>query len=167
LTPEWMVQVQRWSPVASRWNFLQPQTSRDCYEHRLNWSVWHETTNISLRSRKDCQWLRICWVTLCCEGMTATSTLESEISSHTKESSKRRLTCRSERGDPPRYWETSSWEHSLVLAPTLTCEGYSGCHEVEEAGVMTMRMSPEDHPLTTTTTDVPGGKPQDRSRSVM
>jgi hypothetical protein len=28
LTPEWVVQVQRWSPRTSKWNFLQPQAGR-------------------------------------------------------------------------------------------------------------------------------------------
>ncbi len=29
LAPEWEVQVQRWSPSASIWNFLEPQAARD------------------------------------------------------------------------------------------------------------------------------------------
>ncbi len=36
-----------------------------------------------------------------CEGMTVTSGFESEFSSRTKESSKRRLNCGSERGVSP------------------------------------------------------------------
>ncbi len=43
-----------------------------CCESRLNCSARHESVNKSLRSRKGYQWLSICWVTLCCEGMTVT-----------------------------------------------------------------------------------------------
>jgi hypothetical protein len=28
LKPEWVVQVQRWSPIVSSWNFLQPEATR-------------------------------------------------------------------------------------------------------------------------------------------
>ncbi len=63
----------------------------------VNCSARHDPGNISLRSRKVCQWLRICWVTLFFEGMTTTSGLEAELSSNTKESSKRRLNWGSER----------------------------------------------------------------------
>jgi hypothetical protein len=94
-----------------------------CYcECRVNCSVWRETGNISLRSRKGFQWMRICWVTLWCYGMTATSVLETDLSSLSKETSKRSLSCGSERGTPPFCWETSSWEHSVGLDPTLTCD---------------------------------------------
>ncbi len=64
-------------------------TMRYC-ERRLNCSARREPENISLRSRKGFQWLRICWVILCCEGMATTSALEAELSSRTKEASKRR-----------------------------------------------------------------------------
>ncbi len=56
-----------------------------CCEHRLNCSVRSEPGNISLRSRKCCQWLWICWVILCSEGMSGTAALETEFSSHTNE----------------------------------------------------------------------------------
>jgi hypothetical protein len=64
-----------------------------CCEHNLNCSGRPEPTNLCVRSRKGCQWSRICWVTLNCEKMTATPVMESELSSHKKEASKRRLTC--------------------------------------------------------------------------
>jgi hypothetical protein len=70
-------------------------------------------------SRKGYQWLKICWVTLNCEGMSTTSSLETELSSRTKEVSKSRLSSGSERGSTPSWWETSSWEDSLVLVPTF------------------------------------------------
>ncbi len=44
-----------------------------CYE-RLN-TRFTSSVSISLRSRKGFQWLGICWVTLYCEGMAATSVL--------------------------------------------------------------------------------------------
>jgi hypothetical protein len=69
-----------------------------CCERRLNCSARRDPGNIILRSRKGCQWLSICWVTLCCEGMTVTSVLETELSSRTKETSMRRLSCGMERG---------------------------------------------------------------------
>ena len=93
--------------------------SMHCCECRFNCSARRERVNISLRSWKGFQWLSICWVTLCCEGMTTTSALETDLSSHTKETSKSRSSCGSERGTAPCCWETSSWENSLALAPTL------------------------------------------------
>jgi hypothetical protein len=54
---------------------------------------------------KGWQWLSICWVTLCCEGMTsATSALETELSFRKKESSKRWLRWGSERGAVSCCW---------------------------------------------------------------
>ncbi len=95
-----------------------------------------------------------CWVTLCGEGMTTTSGLEAELSSRTRETSKRRLKAEGVRGEQPpadeRHHPGLQWMSRIV-----------------ETGEVTMRMSPEDHPLTTTTADVPGEKPQVRSRNVM
>ncbi len=65
----------------------------NCCECRLTCSTWHESTNVSLRSRKDWQWMSICWVTLWCEGMTVTAALEGDLSSRSKEVSKRWLSC--------------------------------------------------------------------------
>ncbi len=53
---------------------------KGCCERSLNCSARREPGNISLRSWKGCQWLSCCWVTLCCEGMTAVSALEAELS---------------------------------------------------------------------------------------
>ncbi len=91
-------------------------------QRKLNCSVWREPTYLSLRSRNSCQWSRICLVTLNWEGMTVTSTLESEISSRTKEDSMRRLSCGSERGTGSWRWETPSWEFGLGPDPMLTCD---------------------------------------------
>ncbi len=52
--------------------------------------------------------------------MTVTTTLETELSSHTKEDSKRWSSCGMKRGDASYCWETLSWELSPPLDPTLT-----------------------------------------------
>ena len=44
-----------------------------CCGRRLNCSARSDPTNISLRSRKDFQYLSSCWMTLCCEGMRETT----------------------------------------------------------------------------------------------
>jgi hypothetical protein len=93
-----------------------------CCERRLDCSARCEPANISLRSGKVWQWLSICWVTLCYEGMTVTSALETELSSRTKEALKRRLSCGMGRGVVYCCWETPSWELSPPLPPTLTCD---------------------------------------------
>ncbi len=56
-------------------------------------------------------------MTLNCEGMTATPGWETEVSSHVKETSKRRLSSGSERGEDSSYSETPSWEFSVALVP--------------------------------------------------
>ncbi len=69
-----------------------------CCEHKFNGSVRRDPTNLTFWSRRGCQWNRISWVTLNCEGMVSTLALETDLSSHVKESSKRRLSCGSEWG---------------------------------------------------------------------
>ncbi len=69
-----------------------------CCERRHHCSARRKPGNISLRSRKVYQWLSICWVTLYCEGMKVTTTWETELSSLTKKSWKRRLNCGMESG---------------------------------------------------------------------
>jgi hypothetical protein len=81
-----------------------------CCECMLNCSAQSESGNMSLRSWKGCQWLSICWVTLWCEGMTVTSGLEVDLSSRTKESSMRRLSCGNERLAVSSCWDTPSWD---------------------------------------------------------
>ena len=86
-------------PVISVWSTESSTvTTMCCCERRFNCSGRRDPTSLSLRSRKGCQYRRICWVTLNCEGMTATPALEAELSSLTKEPSKRRLSNGSERG---------------------------------------------------------------------
>ncbi len=99
--------------------------SMHCCECRFNCSARRERVNISLRSWKGFQWLSICWVTLCCEGMTVTSSLETEFSSRTKDSevSMRRLSCGNMRVSVSCYWGIPSWDLSPPLAPPLTCDG--------------------------------------------
>ncbi len=82
-------------------------TTMHCCERRLNCSTRCETVNISLRSWKDCQWLSICWVTLSCEGMVVTSSLETELSSHTREVSMWRLIYGIQRGTSSFFWGSS------------------------------------------------------------
>ena len=52
-------------------------TTMRCCERRLNRSARREASNISLRSRKGCQWLSICWVTLSCDLLRYTILSES------------------------------------------------------------------------------------------
>ena len=93
-----------------------------CCERKLNCSWRREPTNLSLRSRKGCQWSRICLVTLSWEGMTATPALETDLSSRVKEVSKRWSSRGRERGAASWCWGTPSWELSRALAPTLPCD---------------------------------------------
>ncbi len=50
-----------------------------CWQRRLTCSERREPTNISLGSRKCCQWLSIWRVIPWCDGMTGTTTLERRV----------------------------------------------------------------------------------------
>ncbi len=91
ICPRQLIGLKKWTWSGYVWGHPLPETQDQpspsgeyesstvttmrCCERRLNCSPRHESGNISLRSRKGYQWLGICWVTLYCEGMTATSVL--------------------------------------------------------------------------------------------
>ncbi len=58
-----------------------------------------------------------------CEGMETTPVVEAELSSRTKEVSKRWLRCGMDRGAVSCCGGTPSWERGLARAPVLTCDG--------------------------------------------
>jgi hypothetical protein len=100
---------------------------------------------------KGCQWLRIWTVTLCWEGMTSTSTVETEFSSHTKETSKNRLRCGSESWSSSSWWGISFWEVGRTLTPP-TCDWddvhtslYSYCVRILEWISRRSRERGDDH----------------------
>ncbi len=127
-----------------------------CCEHRFNCSARRESGNISLRSRKDFQWLSICWMTLCCEGMSAYGNsnvgdrdlilhkgiLKEEVNLRDWEEQ----TPTTERHRPgiwvhhyPQHWPVTE---TTPLSNYTQWETWSGCHGEAEEGTMTTRTGP-------------------------
>ncbi len=82
--------------VSSSWDSRPAISVRSTESSTVTTMCWCErglncSSSPSLRCWKGYQWLSICWVTLCCEGMTVTSALETALLSRTKEGSMSRV----------------------------------------------------------------------------
>jgi hypothetical protein len=102
LAPEWVVQVQRWSPIASSWNFLQPQVDRVFSVMTGIWVPMVMAKEVCQRLADQASSIR--WGLVCPSQLTEEDTLGGILFLFL------RLKVR------------TSWDLSLTLDPTLTCD---------------------------------------------